>query len=156
MLSTYVSIAQAIHTAVPDLRWFDLDKGQLDDPTAFNSLILPAVLIGQADIVWKQLGAKTLLGEGTITLKTVLRLPAQTHLLDPMLADNLTALSLADQVSQTAVSLPGITGLINTKDYPIGTFYVIEHTFQCLFKDGPSYSTVIVNTQINPQLNIPR
>jgi hypothetical protein len=46
--------------------WVDLDRGQLEDPEAFESIIVPAVLVNfQRGIEWKKLGQRTELGETT-------------------------------------------------------------------------------------------
>ncbi len=155
MLATYITIAQNIAARVPAINWFDLDKGQLQNPEAFNTIILPGVLIGQADIEWSQLAGGHQQGQGTITVKTILRLPAQTHLTDPLLQDNLLAMTLADQVNTATLATPGILSRTNSKDYPVGTYHVVEQTYIGVFKDGPTYKKIPVNIQINPFINNP-
>ena len=155
MLASYIIIGQAIKQAVPQIQWIDLDKGQLEDPERFNSIGVPGVLIGQSEIDWQQLGAGQQQGTGTLTVKVVLRLPTQTHLTDPLLQDSLKELELGDQINTAVLSVPGIKTLAHYSDYPEGTFYVLEHTYQVSFKRGPGITYKTVNVQLNPQLHNP-
>jgi len=150
MLSTYVQIAGTIGEQVKQIRWIDLDKGQLDDPTKFHSLITPSVLIGCSDIEWLPLSRGLYQGQGTITVKTIFNLGVPTNMLDPNLIKGLEILELADQVNQATLSVPGIKSLANSKDYPVLTFFVVENTYNCLFKSGPGISYKTVNVKFNP------
>ena len=155
MLSTYIQIAQAIKDKVPGIAWFDLDKGQLEKPDAFNSVIVPGVLIGQADIEWSDLVSRNQQGIGTITVKTAFTLPAQTNLLDPLVTENLKVLELADDVDVAVRLTRGIASRTATKEYVAGPFYVVEQTYEGAFQHGPFFQKAPVKPFINPQLHKP-
>lgn len=152
MIVAYLEIGQAIKDQVKAIKWIDIDKGQLDNPESFNSIIVPGVLIGLADITWSQLAGRYQQGEGTIIVKTVFVLPAQTHLTDPMAKQSLKILAISEDVSEAVSSVPGILSRIKTKEYPSVTYYVIEETFLAVFKSGPTFTQKTVALQINPFL----
>ncbi|MEZ0611945.1 hypothetical protein ACAW74_25760 [Fibrella sp. WM1] len=157
MLSTYLLLGNAC-LDVPGLKWVDLDKGQLDNPDKFNSLIPPALLIGQTDLTWSQLAGRNQLGKGTVTTKTVLTLPTATHISHPTAQDNLAKLTIADRVRATILSVPGVMSRLTTREYSSGSFFVVEETFEVAFKSGPSYNyvsltphvTAFMSTSTNP------
>ena len=156
MIQTYLEIAGVVKKAVKEINWIDLDKGQLDDPEAFNSLINKSVLIGQSEIEWSQLAGGYQQGEGFITVKTIFTLPTQTHLTDPLIAKEVVKMfATADQVSAAVLCTPGVLTRTNSKDYPVLTFYVIEQTYMAVFKSGPTFSTKQVSVKINPFLSNP-
>ena len=155
MLSTYQQLAQAIHEGVPDINWLDIDKGQLENPEAFNSLIVPAVLIGQAEIEWTDLLTHNQQGVGNIVISTVFRLPGQTHLLDPLLAQHLKTLELADDVDRVARQFRGVVSRTRSRDYVAGPFFVTEQTYEGAFKRGPFLRAVTAKPFITPSIHNP-
>ena len=152
MLSTYLTIGKAVKDQVKAIHWIDLDKGQLEDPEIFNSIVVPGVLVGNADIEWSQLAGGYQQGQGMVTIKTIIRLPAQTHLTDPLAFKNLKDLALADDVRAAVLSIPGVLSRASTKEYSVLTYYVVEETFLTLFKSGPTYTQKTVSVQFNPFL----
>ncbi|GAB2586484.1 hypothetical protein [Spirosoma areae] len=155
MFNAYFIIAQAIADQVKQLVWFDLDKGQLDNPELFNSILTPGILIGHSEIEWSQLAGRNQLGNGSVTVKLILRLPAQTHLTDPLITKNLKELDLGDPVNDAVLSVPGVLSRVKSHDYPSGTFYVVEQTYITQFKTGPTYTERQVTLQVNPLLYKP-
>lgn len=158
MLSIYFGVGQAIADQVKAIRWIDLDKGQLENPEMFHSIITPGVLIGTSDVEWKPTTQRNYIGDGTITVKIVFTLPHQTNLLNPLLSSGLEILGLADDVEAATFSVVGVKSLTNTRDYPVTgtTFYVVEHTFACLFKKGSGITYKTVNVHFNPVINYPQ
>ncbi|RIV21371.1 hypothetical protein DYU11_18365 [Fibrisoma montanum] len=155
MLENYVAIAQAIKDQAPGILWFDLDKGQVENPENFNSLIVPAVLIGTSEVDWKNLRGLSQEGDGKITVKLVLRLSHQTHLTDPLLLANLKDIELANEINLAVSQVPGVVGRRHSNDYPAGMFYVVEQIYDCSFKFGPNLKAVPVTAKINPFLHNP-
>lgn len=158
MLSTYREIALAIHKAVPQISWFDINKGQLDPGKAdqFHSLIVPAILIGNPDINWAALSQGHEQGDGEVSVCLVVRLPAGTNLIDPLLFENLKQLELADDINAAVKSVPGITSRVSSHEYASGTFYVVEQVYAGFFKSTPPAPiTKQVNVSINPFINRP-
>ncbi|WP_080058966.1 hypothetical protein [Spirosoma aerolatum] len=152
MFKSYSTIAEAIKKQVKVLRWFDLDKGQLDDPERYNSIITPGILIGNSEITWSQGSSRAQIGDGTVTVKLVLRLPAQTHLTEPLLFENLKALELGDSIDDAVQNVPGVLSRTKYRDYPVDSFYVVEQTFLVQYKKERTYSLKTVSLKINPQL----
>lgn len=156
ILNAYFSIAQAVASDVPSIFWRDLDKGQLDNPEAFNSLLLPALLIGFSDIDWETYGQNHQTGYGTVTLKLIVRLPAETHDTDPLFQTNLNELELAAQVDAAIKKASFVRPRTGSRAYPVNTFYVVEQTYPvCLVPDPPAYRLVPVTVQVNPQITHP-
>lgn len=147
MFSTYKIIGQAIREAVPQILTIDLDKGQLDDPQSFESIMTPGILIGHSDITWS--GNQ---GEGSVTVKLILRLPSRTHISDPLIDESLSDLSLAGDVDSAVTDVPGVLSSEKYSDYPSGTFYVVEQTYPISLVRGPSYVRKKVQVQVNPYL----
>lgn len=151
MFFTYKAIGQAIRETLPGIRTIDLDKGQLDDPEAFESIQTPGILIGHSDITWS--GNQ---GDGTVTVKLVLRLPTRTHITDPLLDESLSELALAGDVDSAVTDVPGVLISIKTSDYPSGTFYVVEQTYPLSLVRQSSYVKKKVQVTVNPFLHIPQ
>lgn len=155
MFYTYLTLGRACQQGVPDLVYIDLDKGQLDDPDAFNSLTLPALLIGQTDLDWSQLANRSRLGVGIVTTKTVVRLPAHTFLSHPAAAAHLLTLDVAERVEAVLLEQPGVTTCTNTKEYASGPYYVVEQTYAVSYKTGPTYRQQEVALTVNPFFHRP-
>ena len=156
MLSTYKEVAEIIHKKVKQINWIDLDKGQLDEPERFESLIVPAVLIGQSEIEWADLTSRFQQGTGMITVKTCFVLPAHTQLTAPHLTKQIEKMyDTADQVREAVLTTPGIMSRVKSSDYPTDRYYVIEESFSTVFKCGPEFTTKQVQVRVNPFLYKP-
>lgn len=108
--------------------WVDLDRGQLEDPEAFESIIVPAVLVNfQRGIEWKKLGQRTELGETTFSLKVVMMLDEPTFNIEGINI-NLEKLITEDKVHAIVSQQKGVmrTG---TRAYAVRTYYVVEHRY---------------------------
>lgn len=153
ILKSYYDLAGAIRDAMPDLAWIDIDKGQFDNPENFNTVLLPGLLIKFSAIEWETLGQKRQLGDGTVTLKLAVYLPAQTHESDPLFATNLDSFALATVLNQAVAGVDFMRTRVGSDEYPVQTFYVIEQTYTvCLAPDPPGYKTLTVPVVFNPQI----
>ncbi|GAB3734983.1 hypothetical protein [Spirosoma lituiforme] len=155
MFKAYFTIAQAIKKLANQINWIDLDKDQLDNPELYNSIITPGILIGHSELEWSQLAGRNQLGNGTVTVKLVVRLPGQTHLTDPFIVENLKSLDLSDLVNQAVLSVPGVLSRVRSLDYPSGTYYVFEQTYMTQFKSSPTITQKTVSLVVNPFLHNP-
>lgn len=119
MFSIYLEVARYLQNALPELRWIDLYKGQLEVPENYNAPILPTVYVDLPSITWKDTVKHSQSGDTTtLRLIVLVRLPAETHVTDPMLADNVTALELADRVHAAFVEMPGVVSRNASQLYP--------------------------------------
>jgi hypothetical protein len=156
MLGNYIAIAQAVQAAVPEIKWADIDKGQLDDLQSYNSLVRPAILVGLADIDWSQLGQGYQQGTGLITVKTIIGLPSQTHLADPFLMDSLKqVLEIGEKVNGAVSTMSFILSRVKYREYPIESSYVIEQIYEGVWRSGPKYIEKRITASINPQIYDP-
>lgn len=152
MYEAYQTIANILRTECPALIWIDLDRGQLDSPEAFNSIAPPAALIDFTAIDWLPGTGGNETGTGQVTVKTVVNMPFQTNHLNPLSGDELKQMMIADDVHIVLSQAKEIGARTKTLAYQIRTFYVIEHTYNILLYDGPSYRRVPVQVKIDPQI----
>lgn len=131
ILETYYGLAEAIMN-ITGVQSIDLDKGQLEAPEQFESILQPGILINLPDIQYQQLTAGKQYADMNFSLKTVVRLPNHTHIYagaSVLKPDNLAELLIEDAVHQAIVKLPGCVRTA-TKSYPVLTWYVVEHFYQ--------------------------
>ena len=147
MISTYVEIAHKLITDVTDVRWIDIDQGQLDDLESFDAILPPAVLIGGMDMGVDQ-NSETDEGltqemSGYFTTKTIINLPNDTHItkLEDLgrFTDKLKALDVAKLVRKSLEELPNVRRT-SYKDYHISikknvSFYIVEQHFTIMAED---------------------
>lgn len=125
----YKSIGEAIRKHVPEITWIALDKGQIDDPENYDSLLCPAVLV-RADTDWDHGQGGYQRGTATISVKVCFILPAGTNDIDPFFDLNLTELDIADQVHE-AIYQAFKSLRVRSREYmsPDNLYYVVEHTY---------------------------
>ncbi len=121
-------LAAHLATALPDIAWIDRDKGQLDDPEAFNSLIVPALLLDPGEVTWEGLSRGNQKGMLPLTVKLVFRMPTATHRIHP-LSEYDDMADLADKVHQALGSSIMVKDRRSTRDYFTSEFYVLEQTY---------------------------
>jgi hypothetical protein len=80
MYKTYREIATHIANAIPELQWIDRDKGQLDKPEEFHTILTPGLLLGFEDVEWEGGTGGNQTGTSLMTASLVFRLPTSTYL----------------------------------------------------------------------------
>jgi hypothetical protein len=96
----YTEIAEVISDKLDSIRWSDLDRGQLQHPEHFESLVLPCVLICLKDgIAWQSLTQGHQFGEADLSLKIVVRLPEPIYFNERYNKNN-DVLKIEDDVHQ--------------------------------------------------------
>ena len=121
-------LAAHLAAALPDILWIDRDKGQLDNPAAFHSLQIPALLLEMGEVTWEGLSRGDQRGQLTLTVKLVFRLPAATYRQRP-LAEYDEMAQLTDQVHQTLGTSLMVKDRRSTRDYFTPEFYVMEQSY---------------------------
>ena len=165
MLNLYQHIAYLVLGHLIDVRWIDIDKGQLQNPENYNSIIVPGLLIDIANIDWDGT-----LGTATLKLSLVFRLLPQTHLTptqklntakanETFLDSGINQLELADKLhillteTQHQIGKKSPLGKgqgggyniqrANTQTKTIQSFFVIEQTYKVLVKaEKPTIQTI--------------
>lgn len=147
--------------SLPELRMIDFDRGQLDTPEKFESILQPAVLVGIPVIDWKNIAHNHQDGEGTFYTKTVVRLPHNNAFyttpefsdFDDLTEDNLNELLIEDAIHQQIIKLNSVIR-VRTQEYISGTFFVTEHTYNYAerYTLQPRYKPP--TTAITPGINI--
>ncbi|MFC0182531.1 hypothetical protein SAMN04515674_101489 [Pseudarcicella hirudinis] len=142
------------------VKQFDLDKGQLEDPDKYESILQVSVLLGGLDIDFQgsHVGnAQT--GAGSFTLKTIFRLPETTYITSKVddlqrLADNFAALWVAKEVHKAVCKLPTVARH-GYREYSVNTFYVVEQTYRSQFWDTINTPQTITLHDFTINVNIP-
>jgi hypothetical protein len=157
MFETYLIIVTTLRNKLKWINWLDWDKGQLEEPEKFNSIIVPGVLVDPSAIEWEELGKGFQLGIGPITVKLVTLLPAQTHAGDPLLELNLVALQQAEELHAAIISSSGVLRRVGSpKPYWVNTFFVIEQTYDFRYNYQPSIQLAPKPApQINTTITVP-
>ena len=74
MDTVYADLINRLSKAVPDLRWIDLDQGQIDFPADNYPIDFPALLIDFTNTEWEDIGQQIQGGEMMISFRTAFRL----------------------------------------------------------------------------------
>lgn len=128
MLTHTQYIAAHLAAALPDIQWIDRDKGQLDNPEAFHSLLVPALLLGFGPVEWEGLSRGRQLGQLSLTVSLVTRLPPATHHPRP-LGEYDHAADLAAALHQALATCIVVKDRRASRDYFTPEFYVMETTY---------------------------
>ena len=134
-----IDLLKTLKTAlmeVPALRMIDFDRGQLDTPEKFESVLQPAILVGIPVIDWRNIAHNHQDGDGTFYTKTIVRLPHNNAFytspefsqFDGLTEENLNELLIEDAIHQEIVKLNSVFR-VRTQEYVSGTFFVTEHTY---------------------------
>lgn len=128
-------IQKLVQQHVPDIRHVDIDRGQLEDPEAYESIIQPAVLVGIPKIAWSERTHQHQDGDMNFYTKTIIQLPNHTHLFPAtqeipteFWQQNQNILYIEDAVHQAVTELDGIVRMASSY-YNERTFFVIEHVY---------------------------
>lgn len=144
MYKTYRLIAQHIRDNIAEILWIDRDKGQLEKPENFHSIIVPGVLVDFDTVNWKGQTRSNQEGEGQVTLKLVFRLPVSSHETADW-NDHPEFEFLSDRLYEVASTHTCIGSRRTSRDYFTGAFYVYEQTFDLIL-----YQTEAVKTWPKP------
>lgn len=170
MISTYIEIAHKLITDVTDVRWIDIDQGQLDDLESFDAILPPAVLIGGFDMDVNQNSESdeglTQELSGYFTVKTIINLPNDTHITKVedlgRFLKKLELLNISKLVRKSLEELPSVRRT-SYKEYHLAikkgvAFYVIEQYFTLMTEDdlpaeGEWVTLPPVIVKLNPYLD---
>ena len=129
IIEAFREIREAIRSNVEGIHYIDLDRGQLQNPTKFNTpMSTGLVLIDFQDgITWRTGLKKIQRGEGVFSVKTAVRLPDE-QFLDEDVEQNLDALEIVEDINIAVLNMGGMAR-VNTKSYHVGSFYVVENMY---------------------------
>lgn len=99
MTTLYKEIAELIRKHAPDSGHIDIDKGQLEYPQSFDTLV-PSALIQVPDTDWNEHAYGNQIGEGTLVVKYLFHLSSRTHITDPLISMSVEALEYADKIHE--------------------------------------------------------
>lgn len=148
MYKTYRHIAQHIRTNIAEILWIDRDKGQLEKPESFHSIIVPGVLIDFDTVSWNGQTRGNQEGEGSVTIKLIFRLPKATHE-NAHWNEHEEIELLSDCIYEIASSHINIGSRRSSKDYFTNEFYVYEQTFDLILYQTKNVRTI---TKPNPEI----
>lgn len=123
---------------VEGLHYIDLDRGQLQNPTKFNTPMSSGLVLidFQDGITWHTGLKKVQRGEGVFSVKVAIRLPDE-QFLDEDVEQNLNALDITEAVNIAVLNMGGMNR-IKTRSYSSGSFYVVEN----MYNTGYDYQPV--------------
>ena len=162
ILALYQEIGNELAT-LEEVKWIDLDKGQLEKTGQFESILSPAVLIDfQNGIDWEELARSHQSGVASVTIKVAVTLPQSTHVKPAPVNQTQQSLNDAllveDIVHNKLILTKGVIRT-NTKSYYSGTFFVTEHTYDMPYgyEPNPRYHihSLANKPHIGTELNLP-
>lgn len=162
ILALYQEIANEL-APLEQLNWIDLDKGQLEKTSQFESILSPAVLIDfQNGIDWEELARGRQSGVASVTIKVAVTLPQSTHVKPTPINQTEQSLNdalLVEDIVHNKLILTKDATRTNTKSYYSGTFFVTEHTYDMPYgyEPNPRYHihSLANKPHIGTELNIP-
>jgi hypothetical protein len=129
----FKEIRKAIADAVPEVRWTDLDRGQLQKPEAFDTPVMSnTVLLKFEPIQWDNLTYHNQIGHGIMTAKVLVRLP-DGQMIDEEQDGNLEALMIENDVHLAILGIGGIVRLSSDSSVQ-KTLFVTEHTYNVRYE----------------------
>lgn len=143
MITQYTYIASQLLLKVAELRWIDLDQGQLDAPESYDAILAPACLISFEGFDSNQFASEDEELVSLMTVKTIVPLQNNTHVTqqtDIARIENektLAKYQLYRKVKKALCELPSITRK-SIKEYYKDTFFVVEQTFHFEYVDIPT------------------
>lgn len=128
MFNTFRLIAAHIRDKVTDLKWIDRDKGQLENPVDFHSIIVPGVLLNFSEVDWIGGTGGNQTGTCTMTVKLIFRLPVATY--EDASWNNYEEYErISDILYNTLSAFKDIGDRVKSSDYFTKEFYVAEQIF---------------------------
>ena len=169
ILQLLLSLKAILPEAVTELNMLDLDRDQLEDPTAFESLLFPCVLVGIPGIAWQELNNGNQTGDMSFTTKTIVQLPhnlafysaANPAGFDALQAENESVLEIEESVHQAIISNT-MAVRTNTREYPFNmngsSLWVTEHTYDrpVMYQNIPKYTPKTTPTGTGIQVILDR
>lgn len=159
MTTLYKELAESIRAKAPDAGFIDVDKGQIEYPQAFDTLI-PSVLITLPDTSWNEHAYGNQIGEAALVAKWLFHLPSRTHISDPNISMSAEALEYANQIHEAIRSHPAIYRRTRTRRYPapqiapnvyvVEQHYVAKEIYERALKTTPKRDPQITATIVVP------
>jgi hypothetical protein len=102
MKTVYKALLERIRIKVPQIRWIDLDRGQLTFPKENYTIDFPAVLISFGQTDWGSIGEGVRQGDCPVTIRIAFPLYYDTnnHTADYIRDQGLDQMSIVDDVDQ--------------------------------------------------------
>lgn len=155
MLTHAQHLATQLAHDLPEIQWIDRDKGQLDNPEAFHSLLVPALLLDMGEVSWEGVSRGSQRGLLTLTVKLVFRLPPATHR-DLPLAEFSEMADLTTKVHQALGRGLMVKDRRTSRDYFTPEFYVMEQTYDMFVTyTTPDRTMPRPNPDIQASLKLP-
>lgn len=109
MKTIYNAILQRLAAKVPEIRFIELNTGQLEDPAGNYVIPFPCVLIQFSDIVWAGIGAGIVTGDATITVRVAFQIWEDINSLTPedIYYDGIERLEIVNRVFASLQNLTG-------------------------------------------------
>lgn len=79
MYKTFRLIAKELGERIPEIRWIDREKGQLDAPEKFHAVQVPGLLLDFSETIWEGGTGGNQTGFCTLTASLIFRLPTATY-----------------------------------------------------------------------------
>jgi hypothetical protein len=129
-----------------NIRTLDLDRGQLDNPSNYESILQPALLVGIPSIAWSELAHGHQSGDMRFYTKTVVRMPqnyayySEDANFEALSEENQNELLIEDAIHQLIAKIPGVVRTSTSYSY-VDTFFIVEHTYELTVKydNTPKY-----------------
>ncbi len=132
MHKTYRTIAKHIRKELPEISWIDRDKGQLNDPGNFHSIITPGLLLHFGNVTWTGLGGGRQQGFTTMRASLIFNLPPSTYAsLDDPLKDYQESNTLSMRLHDTLKTISLIGERRASVDYFTPQYYVCAMDYDC-------------------------
>lgn len=132
MTSLYYELADLLRAHAPDCGFIDMDKGQINNPELFDTLV-PSTLISVADTAWDELTYGNQLGNGQMTIYYIFHLSSRTHADDPTVSASVESLKYADVVHAAIRKHPDVLRRTRTRRYPAPQLapnvYIVEQSY---------------------------
>lgn len=169
ILKTLLTLKTLLPMAVESLQLIDLDRGQLEEPTAFESLVFPCLLVSAPIIDWSELTQGDQTGDLSFITKTIVQLPnniAFYSAANPdgygiLQAENEAVLEIEDDIHQAIIA--GISCYRSkTREYPMilegSPVWVTEHTYEqgVQYHNTPKYTRKTTPTGTGIQVILDR
>ncbi|TKT89488.1 hypothetical protein [Dyadobacter frigoris] len=148
MFKTFRDLASHIGDTVTAINWIDRDKGQLEKPDSFNSIIIPGILLDFSEIVWFGTTKGNQTGTGQVTVKLIFSLPPATYESSAW-SDYPEYEQITNDLYQSISQFNGIKDRTKSSDYYTGSYYVCEQVFNLTV-----YQVIQIRTMQKPKPEI--
>lgn len=129
MHKTFRMLAKHIRQNVQEIRWIDRDKGQLEKPENFDSILCPGVLLEFSEVDWIATTRSNQAGICQMTVKLVFTLPPATF--EGANWDAYAEFELISARLYEALNTnPTMKDRRSSRDYHTAHFFVAEQVFE--------------------------